>query len=85
MLHLSLQYLKLEEVSEQTRLNQWQIEHRNSLLAVMFHHTINHEQESSWNGDTLEPEGDGEGREDGSGKEEELMDTVDMSKDYHIT
>ena len=49
---LPLQYLKLEEVGEQVRLNQWQIQHRSSLLAVMFHHTVDHEQEASWNGDT---------------------------------
>ncbi len=38
------QYLKLEEDGEQSRLNQWQIDHRGSLLAVMLHHTIDHER-----------------------------------------
>lgn len=47
---LCMQYLKLEEVSEQTRLNEWQIKHRSSLLAVMFHHTTNHSEQASWNG-----------------------------------
>lgn len=47
-----MQYLKLEEVGEYIRLNRWQVEHRCSLLAVMFHHTINHSEQSAWNGDT---------------------------------
>lgn len=37
-----LQYLKLEELSEQSRLNQWQMDCRNSLLAIMLHHTVDH-------------------------------------------
>ena len=41
----TLQFLKLEEVSEQIRLHQWQIEHRESFLAVMLHHTVAHEEE----------------------------------------
>jgi len=43
--------LKLEELGEQTRLNQWQKAQRSSLLATMLHHTINHSSPSStWNG-----------------------------------
>ena len=38
----TLQFLKLEEVGEQIRLHQWQIEHRESFLAVMLHHTVAH-------------------------------------------
>ena len=33
------------------RLNRWQIEHRSSLLAIMLHHTIDHTEQTSWNGD----------------------------------
>lgn len=39
----SVQFLKLEDVSEQCRLHQWQIEHRESFLASMLHHTISHD------------------------------------------
>ena len=45
----SLQYLKLEEVNEQCRLYQWQIDYRGSLLAVMLHHTVDHETEEDTN------------------------------------
>ena len=56
------QYLKLEEVNEQSRLHQWQIERRGSLLAVMLHHTIRHDDNkeaatgSANNGDTCSME-----------------------------
>ena len=47
LLHMShAQYLKLEDESEQSRLLQWQNEYRGSLLAVMLHHTIDHEKDS---------------------------------------
>lgn len=39
-------YLKMEDEGEQSRLLQWQNNHRGSLLAVMLHHTIDHEKES---------------------------------------
>lgn len=42
-----MQYLKLEELSEQSRLNQWQMDCRNSLVAVMLHHTIDHGQDAT--------------------------------------
>jgi hypothetical protein len=42
---LILQFLKLEEVGEQIRLHQWQIEHRESFLSVMLHHTVAHGEE----------------------------------------
>lgn len=45
LLVFKLQFLKLEEVSEQIRLHQWQIEHRESFLAVMLHHTVAHGEE----------------------------------------
>lgn len=45
-------YLKLEDVSEQIRINQWQIENRGSLLPTMLHHTVDHtkgtSQSSPW-------------------------------------
>ena len=41
--HTHTQYLKLEDVNEQSRLHQWQINCRSSLLAVMLHHTVNHQ------------------------------------------
>lgn len=45
-------YLKLEDVSEQIRINQWQIENRGSLLPMMLHHTVDHTkgtpQSSPW-------------------------------------
>ena len=45
-----VQFLKLEDVSEQCRLHQWQIEHRESFLASMLHHTISHDNDTlQWN------------------------------------
>ena len=43
------QYLKMEDEGEQSRLLQWQNDHRGSLLAVMLHHTIDHEKQSNAN------------------------------------
>ena len=40
-----MQFLKLEDVGEQIRLHQWQIEHRESFLAVMLHQTVAHEEQ----------------------------------------
>ena len=41
----------MEEVGEQIRLNQWQMSHRSSLLAIMLHHTTRHTDSSStWEG-----------------------------------
>lgn len=74
------QYLKLEEVGEQVRLNQWQIDHRSSLLAVMLHHTIDHSSNDSWNGDAAEEEEQGEEPSASGGLWEEggqVMDTTD--------
>ena len=44
-----VQFLKLEEVGEQCRLHQWQIEHRESFLALMLHHTVAHEPDGQQN------------------------------------
>ena len=41
----SPQYLKLEELNEQSRLNQWQINCRSSMLAIMLHHTVDHQRD----------------------------------------
>ena len=41
------QYLKLEDVSEQIRINQWQIENRGSLLPTLLHHTVDHTKGTS--------------------------------------
>ena len=52
----SLQFLKLEDVGEQCRLHQWQIQHRESFLAVMLHHTISHERGTSQQNDSKSEE-----------------------------
>ena len=44
MYFFRMQYLKQEDISEQQRLLQWQIDYRGSLLAVLLHHTIDHTQ-----------------------------------------
>ena len=36
----------MEDEGEQSRLLQWQNDHRGSLLAVMLHHTIDHEKQT---------------------------------------
>ena len=79
LLLLLLQYLKLEEVGEQTRLQQWQVDHRHSLLAIMYHHTVDHSKKSSWNGHPLGPTGEGEGRGRGDGGGE--VEREDMERD----
>lgn len=43
---LPTQFLKLEDVTEQIRLQQWQIQHRGSLMARLLHHTIDHSREN---------------------------------------
>ena len=43
---LPTQFLKLEDVTEQIRLQQWQIQHHGSLMARLLHHTIDHSQEN---------------------------------------
>jgi len=53
-------YLKLEEVSEQSRLHQWQIERRGSLLAVMLHHTIRHDDKEEGSTATGSSNGSGD-------------------------
>lgn len=57
---ITTQYLKLEEVSEQSRLHQWQIERRGSLLAVMLHHTIRHDDKEEGSTATGSSNGSGD-------------------------
>ena len=66
-----LQYLKLEELSEQLRLNQWQVEHRHSLMAIMLHHTVDHSKEQRG--------GDTNNNSSSQQQQEEDKDDVDLA------
>ena len=45
------QYLKLDDIEEEIRINQLQIDQRNSLLAMLLNYTIDHSEEP--NEDTM--------------------------------
>ena len=44
-LSYSLQFLKLEDVGDQIRIEEWHIQQRGSLMAQLLHYTIDHSKE----------------------------------------
>ena len=46
---LVLQFLKLEDVGDHIRIEEWHIQYRGSLMAQLLHYTIDHSKEEARN------------------------------------
>ena len=57
---LVLQFLKLEDVGDHIRIEEWHIQYRGSLMAQLLHYTIDHSKEEARNegGEEMEDIGD---------------------------
>lgn len=64
--------MKLEDVGDQIRLQEWHMQHRGSLMARLLHHTIDHSRET----DSMEEEkSQEEGERQGERQDEGALET----------